>query len=153
MTNNLTYNARVFLVEDEDQRDQCQFVYVPRNGETPTRCQKDGIYRIGLTIFLCGIHMPGFGRNPNPNPIQIKKPRARGETRQQAVGSRMEARLLEMFQENIGETVPYDFIQELFPSLSVRGSLQVLVSRLRKEHGARIVNVTHVGYRFLGLHE
>lgn len=151
------YNHRVFLIEDIDERDQCQFVYVPLNGEPPKRCQKDGIYRIGLTIFLCGVHMPGVGRHPNAKAKAIKPKTS--ETlvivRDEKGGERkvtkesIHGRLLALLVANKGVVVNYSQIEESIPSLSVRSRIQTVVSQLRKWTGAHIVSVTHVGYKYI----
>lgn len=72
----LTYNPVVYLIEDVAQMDQCQFVY-EHLGKLK-RCKRDGKYRIGQTIFLCGYHMPGVGRRArNMKPIVVKPPNTR----------------------------------------------------------------------------
>lgn len=144
-----SYNPRVFYIEDEDERDQCQFVHVPRNGEKPERCQKDGMYRIGLVIFLCGWHMPGVGRHPGAEPIKIRKlEKAAGADEiinpQNDLGT-VQQRLLIYFKANAGLTLSYAQIMESFPNLDNRQYISIAVTRLRRE-GAVIKNVPYVGY-------
>lgn len=141
------YNPKTYYVEDEDQRDQCQFVYTPQDGEKPQRCQRDGIYRIGLTIFLCGYHMPGNGRNPHTKPVKIKRP---APPRACPGDTAIETRMLDFFRANPGQVISYADIQERFPVLDSRQYIFIVISKMRRFKGARLVNVTHVGYRYLG---
>lgn len=148
-----SYNPRVFYIEDENERDQCQFVAVPQNGESPTRCQKDGIYRIGLVIFLCGWHMPGVGRHPDTKPVEISKLEKPASARDidPPVDSSfpVQARLLTYFKANEGLTISYAQIMKDFPNLDNRQYISIAISRLRKE-GAVIKNVPYVGYTYEG---
>lgn len=142
-----TYNPRVFYVDDPDQQDQCQFVYLPHNGEKPKRCQHDGIYRIGLTIFLCGIHMPGVGRHPISNPIDVKKIETPLSSKPRPG---IEKTLLDCFLSNQGVVLTYDEIQAQFPNLNTRQYIFIAISKIRHNSGATILNVPHVGYKYLG---
>ncbi len=66
--NKFGYNPVIYLIEDEAERGQCQFIY-----PTGKQCKHDGKYRIGETIFLCSYHMPGAGRRlGRHNPVVIK---------------------------------------------------------------------------------
>lgn len=68
MSNKNYYNPVVFLLEDVADMQRCNFVY--SNNE---RCKRDGKYRIGQSIFLCGYHMPGVGRRKNDmKPVVIR---------------------------------------------------------------------------------
>lgn len=71
----LGYNPVVYLIEDEAERGRCQFVYPTMSFSLTSgkQCKRDGKYRIGETIFLCGYHMPGAGRRRGRlNPVVIK---------------------------------------------------------------------------------
>lgn len=76
--NKLGYNPVVYLIEDEAERERCQFVYptMPFSLMSGKQCKRDGKYRIGGTIFLCSYHMPGAGRRlGRHNPVVIKAKR------------------------------------------------------------------------------
>lgn len=78
--NKLGYNPVVYLIEDEAERERCQFVYqaMPFSLTSGKQCKRDGKYRIGETIFLCSYHMPGAGRRlGRHNPVVIKAKRGK----------------------------------------------------------------------------
>lgn len=131
-----TYNHRVFLIENEDERDQCQFVYTPVGDEKPKRCERDGMYRIGLTIFLCGIHMPGIGRHKEVKAKAVKK-------------DTVHDRLFALLSANAGEIVSYEDIESKFPVFEVRGNLHVAISQLRRKKDCNIVSVQGLGYKYI----
>lgn len=126
----LTYNPKVIFIEDENERDQCQFIYSDKK-----RCQHDGIYRIGLTIFLCGIHTPGVGRHHKVKPAKDHK-------------KTVVEKLLDLLVTNIGNITTYDEINDQIPELFPRQYISVAISNLRKNH--HIENVQFVGYKYLG---
>lgn len=135
------YNPKVFYIEDPDEQDQCQFVYAPIVPEgKPARCQKMGKYRIGLTIFLCGVHMPGMGRH-----LKVKPVKARGEKHKK---STMVEKVLKLLVDNCDRVVTYDEIFEILPSVTTRQYMMTVISNLRAGH--HIVNFAGTGYKYLG---
>lgn len=152
------YNPRVFYVANPDEQDQCQFVYQSKDDKKPSRCQRDGMYRIGLTIFLCGVHMPGIGRHPIINPVDVKKMEKPIDsdkiTSPTAIpGASLTTRLLEHFKTNQGLVLSYSQLMTNFPNIDNRSYLSIIISRLRSEKGARILNIPSVGYKYLGVNE
>lgn len=146
MNNPQKYDPIVFYIADKNERDQCQFIHVPANGESPSRCQHDGIYRIGLTIFLCGLHTPGVTPHPQSNPIDIRKI----EKPKRKSGETLPEHLLKYFQKNQGIVIPYSQIQADFPNLDNRQYISIIISRLRTDYETDIKNVPHVGYIYWG---
>lgn len=56
--------SRIFYKLAQDAiHPPCMFVDKPFwKGGPEIKCKHEATYRIGETIFLCGYHMPGFGR-------------------------------------------------------------------------------------------
>lgn len=69
-------------IEDEDLRDQCDHIWrfhftdiENREVHTERRCEREGKYRNGDTIY-CGYHTPGVGRKgPRRVPRQLSATR------------------------------------------------------------------------------
>ena len=143
-----SYGQRFFFIEDEDERQQCQFVYVPLKGEPPRRCERVGIYRIGLTIFLCGRHMPAS----KPVRATDDRPPEYPDSREESGFSEksIHGRLLALFIDNAGQVVTYGDIEAEIPQLSNRRIIQTVVSQLRRWTGSHIVSFARIGYKYIG---
>lgn len=70
------------IIPEDEQVYRCEYTYRYWTGKEKA-CGKSAKYRIGLSIFLCGIHCPGVGRYPVRVPAQA---RADTPARGQAAG-------------------------------------------------------------------